>query len=82
MLDQEELIAVADRFGVAEEQVRRDHLISHVLAVLPQIAPGVLFVGGTALARTHLAEPAAGGRLSEDIDLWTPDRLPVATALD
>ncbi|GGN11207.1 hypothetical protein GCM10011609_58970 [Lentzea pudingi] len=82
MLDHEELAAVADQFGVAEEQVRRDHLISHVLAVLPKIAPEVLFVGGTALARTHLADPAAGGRLSEDIDLWTPDRAAVAAALD
>ncbi|GHH62958.1 nucleotidyl transferase AbiEii/AbiGii toxin family protein [Lentzea cavernae] len=82
MLDLEELTEVADLFGVAEEQVRRDHLISHVLAGLPEIAPDVLFVGGTALARTHLADPAAGGRLSEDIDLWTPDRSSVATALD
>lgn len=68
MLEHDELIAVADQFGVAEEHVRRDHLISHVLASLSQIAPDVLFVGGTALARTHLANPAAGGRLSEDID--------------
>lgn len=82
MLEHEELAAVAGMFGVAEDQVRRDHLISHVLAVLPKIAPEVLFVGGTALARTHLANPAAGGRLSEDIDLWTPDRTAVATALD
>lgn len=82
MLEQEQLVAVADLFGVAEEQVRRDHLISHVLAALPQIAPDVLFVGGTALARTHLSDPAAGGRLSEDIDLWTPDRSAVAIALD
>lgn len=35
MLELDELVAVADRFGVAEEQVRRDHLISHVLASLP-----------------------------------------------
>lgn len=82
MLEHEELVAVADMFGVAEEQVRRDHLISHVLAGLPQIAPDILFVGGTALARTYLADPAAGGRLSEDIDLWTPDRSAVAAVLD
>lgn len=82
MLEQDELAAVADRFGVAEDQVRRDHLISHVLAALPKIAPDVLFVGGTALARTHLADPAAGGRLSEDIDLGVPERDAVATALD
>ncbi|GAA3631732.1 hypothetical protein GCM10022267_18340 [Lentzea roselyniae] len=70
MLEHDELVAVADRFGVAEDQVLRDHLISHVLAALAEVAPEVLFVSGTALARTHLADPAAGGRLSEDIDLW------------
>lgn len=82
MLEHDELAAVADIFGVAEDQVRRDHLISHVLATLPGIAPEVLFVGGTALARTHLANPAAGGRLSEDIDLWVPERHATATTLD
>lgn len=63
----EEWAAVAERFGVDMEQVRRDHLISHVLAAL---AAGVssddlLFFGGTALSRTHLAD----ARLSEDVDL-------------
>ncbi|GGU67624.1 nucleotidyl transferase AbiEii/AbiGii toxin family protein [Lentzea flava] len=82
MLEHDELVAVAEEFGVAEDQVRRDHLISHVLAALPEIAPEVLFVGGTALARTHLSDPAAGGRLSEDVDLWAPERDAVATALD
>lgn len=82
MLEHDELVTVADMFGVAEDQVRRDHLISHVLAALPEIAPEILFVGGTALARTHLADPAAGGRLSEDIDLWVPERDRVATTLD
>jgi hypothetical protein len=33
-LDDSEARAVADRFGVAIEQVRRDHLISHILAAL------------------------------------------------
>jgi len=82
VLEHDELVAVADMFGVAEDQVRRDHLISHVLAALPGMAPEVLFVGGTALARTHLADPAAGGRLSEDIDLWVPERDSVAATLD
>lgn len=63
----EELEAVAERFGVALEQVRRDHLLSHAIAA---VAGGVstddvVFFGGTALSRTHLAD----ARLSEDIDL-------------
>jgi hypothetical protein len=68
----------AEQFGVAAEQVERDHLISHVLAFLAQeFGDRIHFIGGTALARTHLPD----GRLSEDIDLiavddrksvWTP----------
>ncbi|MFE3542457.1 nucleotidyl transferase AbiEii/AbiGii toxin family protein [Nocardia sp. NPDC059177] len=58
--------SVAAQFGVSPEQVDRDHLISHLLAVLSSdFGDRLLFIGGTALARTHLAT----GRLSEDIDL-------------
>lgn len=61
-----DLLREAERFGVAEEQVRRDHLISHVLAAISASCPDdVIFFGGTALSRTHLAQ----SRLSEDIDL-------------
>ena len=61
-----EMQHVAEVFGVAMEQVRRDHLISHVLAAISQDLPDrVIFFGGTALSRTYLPD----GRLSEDIDL-------------
>ncbi|MBF6082019.1 nucleotidyl transferase AbiEii/AbiGii toxin family protein [Nocardia cyriacigeorgica] len=57
---------VAIQFGVAVEQVRRDHLISHLLGALSRdFSQDVLFFGGTALSRTVLPD----GRLSEDIDL-------------
>jgi predicted nucleotidyltransferase component of viral defense system len=56
----------AQRFGIASEQILRDHFISHVLAVLP---PDTRFFGGTALCRTYLDAT----RLSEDIDLLHPD---------
>ncbi|MCP2319034.1 putative nucleotidyltransferase component of viral defense system [Nocardia amikacinitolerans] len=62
----EERAAVAESFGVSAVQVERDFLISLVLAHLSErSADDVLFIGGTALARTHLPD----GRLSEDIDL-------------
>ncbi|HWL37147.1 MAG TPA: nucleotidyl transferase AbiEii/AbiGii toxin family protein [Frankiaceae bacterium] len=77
MLDPRELREVAERFGVAEDQVRRDHLVSHVLAAVSRLAPAAVFFGGTALARTHL--PA--GRLSEDVDLYAARRRDVARAL-
>ena len=62
----EDLRRETGRFGVAEEQVRRDHVISHMLAAISAAcAEDVIFFGGTALSRTHLAH----ARLSEDIDL-------------
>lgn len=61
-----ELERVASQFGAGIEQVRRDHLISHVLAAIADISTDdLVFFGGTALSRTHLAD----ARLSEDIDL-------------
>lgn len=77
----DELDAVAHAFGgVAEEQVRRDHLISAVLAIISRssVADDLVFVGGTALSRTLL--PTL--RLSEDIDLiCRGQRSPVAKQL-
>lgn len=81
MLDPQELSRTASAFGVAEEQVRRDHLISHILAALASLEAPVVFFGGTALARTWLTDPANGGRLSEDIDLYTDQRQDVADLL-
>lgn len=66
MLNPDEETAIAEQFGVARAQVRRDHLISHLLAALSaHAADQVVFFGGTALSRTF----APAGRLSEDIDL-------------
>lgn len=75
-----EKTTVAEQFGVATEQVERDHLISHLLAFLSRdFGDHIHFIGDTALARTHLLD----GRLSEDIDLVAvADRRPVATYLD
>jgi hypothetical protein len=48
-LDDSEARAVADRFGVAIEQVRRDPLISHILAALgASHGDQLIFFGGTA----------------------------------
>lgn len=56
--------------GVAEDQVRLDHLLSHLLRGLVQVAAEhVVFFGGTALCRTHLTTPP-WTRVSEDIDLF------------
>jgi predicted nucleotidyltransferase component of viral defense system len=56
---------------VPENQVRRDHLLSHLINVLPD-TKGVVFIGGTALNRTHLPDL----RLSEDLDIHLLDGEP------
>ena len=63
----DEWAAVAEQFGADIEQVRRDHLISHMLGAIAVGVPtdAVVFFGGTALSRTYLTD----ARLSEDIDL-------------
>jgi len=82
VLDREELASVSALFGVSEDQVVKDHLISHVLHALARSGQPVTFFGGTALHRRHFPSPETGGRLSEDIDLCALDRRPVAEALD
>jgi len=79
VLNQQELSLWAARFGVAPAQIRKDHLISHLLAGIGHSAVlerAILF-GGTALARTHLGDR----RVSEDIDLWAESARDVFTAL-
>jgi hypothetical protein len=79
-VDMDERDQVAQQFGVAPEQVERDHLITHLLGFLSErFGDRIHFIGGTALARTHLPS----GRLSEDIDLIAVDsRRTVAEELD
>ncbi len=64
MISDREVSRAAARLGVPEGQVRRDHLLSHLIRGLKDV-PGIVFVGGTALNRTYLSD----ARLSEDIDL-------------
>lgn len=69
-LDDSELYDTADMFGVDLDQVRRDHVISHVLAAISTHARDTfLFTGGTMLSRTWLRDV----RLSEDVDLMVDE---------
>lgn len=79
-MDRDERDLVAAQFGVGHQQVERDHLVSHLLAFVGRsFSERVHFIGGTALARTHLPE----GRLSEDIDLIAiGSRKEIATEFD
>jgi predicted nucleotidyltransferase component of viral defense system len=81
MLEPAELAHVTAVFGVSEDQVRRDHLISHAIRALAQLNTPLVFFGGTALSRVWLTHPETSGRLSEDIDLYTSDRRSAAAVL-
>lgn len=75
-LSEHEALAVSSMFAVDEDAVRRDHLVSLVIAELVHEGRGDLTLGaGTALARVHL--PAAQltplSRLSGDVELVTDD---------
>lgn len=66
VLSKRDLLSIAAQFGVDDDQVIRDHAISHALAAIASLgASDVIFFGGTALARSLLTDV----RLSEDIDL-------------
>lgn len=81
MLENAELATVAHLFGVADTQVCRDHFVSHLLGEIARLDDeldlGLVFYGGTALARTHLDH----GRLSEDVDLFCTERKTAVAAL-
>lgn len=64
MIDDREIRSLARQLGVPEIQIRRDHLLSHLIDALP-LEDRVVFIGGTALNRTHLPDV----RLSEDLDV-------------
>lgn len=79
-MDLDERDQVAQQFEGAPEQVERDQLVLYLLAYLSaQFGDRIHFIGGTALARTHLPN----GRLSEHIDLVAMDpRRAIAEELD
>ncbi|MFD0481955.1 hypothetical protein ACFQ46_05040 [Kineococcus sp. GCM10028916] len=63
-LSDDDLRRVAEQFGVSELQVRRDHLITHLLAVLSAspLADELVFYGGTTLPKTHLDQRQSADR--------------------
>jgi predicted nucleotidyltransferase component of viral defense system len=66
LLAHDDLLRVSAQFGVDDEQVVRDHAISHILAAIATLGTEeIVFFGGTALSRSLLPNT----RLSEDIDL-------------
>lgn len=81
MLDRQRLLDMVARFGVAEPQVRRDHLISHLLAALSQHLPDkLLFLRWEPLPRSAMSNrPSSAWRTAS----WygSSCSIPTATAL-
>lgn len=73
MIEDREIRDRAAALGVPARQLVRDHLLSHLIHSLQDVQDGV-FIGGTALHRTHLPDV----RLSEDLDLHLLDGDPNA----
>jgi hypothetical protein len=82
MLDPRELAQIAADFGVSDPAGSPRPFDQSRTCALADLALPVILFGGTALARTHLSDPDAGARLSEDIDLYTPQRRATAVVLD
>lgn len=62
-LRRDEAATVAQQFGVALEQVHRDHLISAILAALQTHADDLIFFGGTA-SHVRTCTPVASVKTS------------------
>ena len=81
MLDPAEAAAVAEEFGVSDEQVRRDHLLSHLLAVLAQQLPDADHVLRRDRAGPH--PPAARAAQRGDLDLLAvPQRAQIVADIE
>lgn len=79
MLSSDDRERWARAFAVSDEQIERDHLISHVLRAIAADEPaGLVFYGGTALSRTYLPD----FWLSEDIDFLARPRQDVARQIE
>ncbi|PRI16089.1 hypothetical protein B2J96_04440 [Mycobacterium shigaense] len=64
-MNRDEIAAVTEQFGVATEQVERDHLISHLLGYLSRdFGDRIHFIGGTVIwslprGRRHVTLPGS-----------------------
>lgn len=73
----------ARQLGLDDAVVARDYVLCHVLAALAETGGGLVFRGGTALARVHWPDH----RISEDLDFvtdreWESVRNIIARAVD
>src|SRR5438034_1286414 len=74
-LRRDEAATVAQQFGVALEQVHRDHLISSILVALQAHADELIFFGGTALARRRPRHQSAVRQHPADSSAYADPRL-------
>lgn len=69
MLTRSTRATYAAGYGVADDQIRLDHLLSHTIAAAVELVDtDVVLIGGTPLSRTFLQQ-RPWVRLSEDLDV-------------
>ncbi|MEX2557229.1 MAG: nucleotidyl transferase AbiEii/AbiGii toxin family protein [Actinomycetota bacterium] len=71
MIDEHEITTRARRLGVDPSYIQKDYVLNCVLAAIAQVGDGLVFRGGTALARVFWPD----FRLSEDLDFITTSRI-------
>ena len=62
------VVLVADRLGIQPLAVEKDYWVCEALRAIVAVNPGVVFKGGTSLAKLGIIE-----RFSEDLDLLAPE---------
>ncbi len=67
MIGAAEIQARASRLGLLPAHIEKDYVLNHLLAALADVDAGLVFRGGTALARIYWPD----FRLSEDLDFIT-----------
>jgi predicted nucleotidyltransferase component of viral defense system len=77
MIDRKEIRRRAGRLGLDQRHVRNDYVLNHVLAAIAEQSSGLIFRGGTALARVYWPDY----RLSEDLDFISVQRVEVGSFL-
>lgn len=72
MIGQRELEKRASALGLAVRHVELDYVLNHLLAAIAEDPGGLIFRGGTALARVYWPD----FRISEDLDFISPGAAP------
>lgn len=72
MIEQREIEGRTATLAISTQHVERDYVLNHILAAISEDPEGLVFRGGTALARVYWPD----FRISEDLDFVSPGTAP------